>query len=227
MKKNIKDYREKELKSFVIGNILLILLETGLIHEIVSPMQADNIWMAISKLFTSSVLSSILYIFVFIFDSIISGECKDKIVWMHKNLPGRRIFTEIRENSKDSRFTSEDAKIAYADVYQRIDNEKDTKKKADIQNDKWYQLYQKYEDEAQVSTVHRDYLLCRDMSLMMIWILVGYFVLSWYLRQVLSWKLMLTFLVEFIIIWIAARIKGERFVYNVIAKDLADKKNKK
>ena len=69
MEKNIKDYREKELKTFVLGNILLFLVITGVINDIASLIGEDNLWKAIAELFESSILSSIVYIFVFVFDS--------------------------------------------------------------------------------------------------------------------------------------------------------------
>ena len=48
MEKNIKDYREKELKTFVLGNILLILVITGAINDIASLIGEDNLWKAIA-----------------------------------------------------------------------------------------------------------------------------------------------------------------------------------
>lgn len=34
MERNLKDYREKELKMYVMGNILIILVGTGMIKDI-------------------------------------------------------------------------------------------------------------------------------------------------------------------------------------------------
>lgn len=33
---NIKDYREKELKSYIIGNILLLLSHSGNLHKLIT-----------------------------------------------------------------------------------------------------------------------------------------------------------------------------------------------
>lgn len=221
MEKNLKDYREKELKAFVFGNILLILLGTGLIYKIVEPLEIDSIWKAIAELFGSSILSAIIYIFVFVLDTIVTSDFKYRVAWPIAGLPGNRIFTEIRENNRDDRFTTELALEAYSSVYKMIDAEKDRKKCAKIQNSNWYKLYQKYESVAQVAISQRDFLLCRDMMVMMIWIIIGFMFLSCYLGQGVSCKLVTVLIIEFLALWRATRVKGRRFAYNVIAKDLA------
>ena len=220
MEKDIKAYREKELKAFVLGNILLILIGTGLIYNIVQPLETDNVWKAVAELFGSSVLLAIIYIFVFIFDAIIPGKIKDRIIWPIVGLPGNRIFTNIRQHNKDNRFTTQTALKEYSDLYQQIDAEKDKKERAKIQNEFWYVLYQKYEKHAQVYTSQRDFLLCRDMTAMLLWIFIGAMLLSWYLKAGILNKLWIVFAVEFFLVWIAARVKGKGFAYNVIAKDL-------
>ena len=220
MEKDIKDYRDKELRIFVFGNILLILLGTGFVQSITQLLGEDNVWKAVAGLFDSSILSAVLYIYIFILDSIIPGEFKDKIIWPIRRLPGNWIFMDIKNNNKDERFTTEMALKMYSDLYQQIEVEKDKKKRAKIQNEFWYKLYQKYESRAQVFVSQRDFLLCRDMAVLMVWVFVGAVALSLY-RGGISCKLWSVLVVEFFVIWIAARVKGERFAYNVIAKDLA------
>lgn len=65
------------------------------------------------------------------------------------------------------------------------------------------------------------FLLLRDMTIMMLWIGFMYVFLSWYIKRPLSCKLITVFIIEFMLMWIGARVKGNRFAYNVIAKDLA------
>ena len=95
MDSDLKNYREKELKSFVLGNILLILMETGIVDNIVQLMSSSDLWKAAAELFESSIISSIIYIFVFCFDSILQGRLKDKVIWPIKGLPGNTIFLDI------------------------------------------------------------------------------------------------------------------------------------
>lgn len=221
MEKNIKDYREKELKTFVLGNILLFLVITGVINDIASLIGEDNLWKAIAELFESSILSSIVYIFVFVFDSIVQGKLKDRIIWPIKGLPGNRIFLDIAQKDKDERITKEMAQNVYKDIYEEIKATKDKKKVAKMQNGSWYRIYQKYENQAQVYISQRDYLLFRDMTIMTLWIGVIHFLLSWFLKRSVPIELIKMLVAEFLLLWIAARVKGERFTYNVIAKDVA------
>lgn len=106
MDSDLKNYREKELKSFVLGNILLILMETGIVDNIVQLMSSSDLWKAAAELFESSIISSIIYIFVFCFDSILQGRLKDKGIWPIKGLPGNTIFLDIDKTIKMSVFLS-------------------------------------------------------------------------------------------------------------------------
>lgn len=90
-----------------------------------------------------------------------------------------------------------------------------------MQNGSWYRIYQKYENQAQVYISQRDYLLLRDMTIMTLWIGVIHFLLSWFLKRSVPIELIKMLVAEFLLLWIAARVKGERFTYNVIAKDVA------
>lgn len=222
MEKNIKDYREKELKTFVLGNILLTLTITGAINDIATLIGEDDLWKAIAELFESSILSSIVYIFTFVFDSVVQGKIKEKIIWPIKGLPGSRVFSDISQKDKDERFTKEMAKTKYKNIYEQIEETKDKKKIARMQNENWFRIYQKYENQAQVYISQRDYLLLRDMTIMTLWIVVMNFLLYWCLKKNLPIELIEMLITEFVILWIATRIKGERFIYNVIAKDLAE-----
>ncbi|RHU91147.1 hypothetical protein DXC08_14665 [Clostridium sp. OM07-9AC] len=58
----MKDYRKDELKTYVIGNILIIVMFSGLFKIFFS--LSDGTIDIISKLLGSALLSSILYIYV-------------------------------------------------------------------------------------------------------------------------------------------------------------------
>ena len=62
---NIKDYREKELKNYVIGNVLFFLVFSGKIQKIIEfgINNSVNIWGTIIE---SALLSSIIYIYIFL-----------------------------------------------------------------------------------------------------------------------------------------------------------------
>ena len=119
------------------------------------------------------------------------------------------------------RFSKQTARKVYEKLYTQIDSCKDKKECEKIQNQYWYAIYQKYESQAQIYMAQRDFLLLRDMTIMMLWIGFMYVFLSWYIKRPLSCKLITVFIIEFMLMWIGARVKGNRFAYNVIAKDLA------
>ena len=137
----------------------------------------------------------------------------------------RREMTFHR--AKAQKFSEDDAKIAYSEIYDKIEAETDIRKRNIIQNKTWYKIYQKHESQAQVYVSHRDFLLCRDMSIMTIWIFIGFEILSLFIGTGLLSGLTTVFIIEFLIIWIATRVKGKRFAYNVIAKDLGSSKENK
>ena len=60
---DIKDYRNSELKNYVIGNILLVLYFSGMFSKIFSEDVNSNldIW---SIVIESALISSIIYIYV-------------------------------------------------------------------------------------------------------------------------------------------------------------------
>ena len=64
----MKDYRKEELKTYVIGNILIILLFSGVFEKIFYLPEDLSVGVTdiVSKLLGSALLSSIIYIYVFI-----------------------------------------------------------------------------------------------------------------------------------------------------------------
>lgn len=157
MDSDLKNYREKELKSFVLGNILLILMETGIVDNIVQLMSSSDLWKAAAELFESSIISSIIYIFVFCFDSILQGRLKDKVIWPIKGLPGNTIFLDIDKNNKDERFSKQTARKVYEKLYTQIDSCKDKKRNAKNPEPILVRDISKYESQAQIYMAQRDF----------------------------------------------------------------------
>lgn len=69
---DIKDYRNNELKNYVIGNILLVLYFSSIFDNLFTlDINSNlNIW---KTLIESALVSSIIYIYVFLLDSLIPG----------------------------------------------------------------------------------------------------------------------------------------------------------
>ena len=126
MDNNLKDYREKELKNYVIGNALIIIVLLGIFNTLLDVKMdesTNNILLTLSsEIISAGIFSSILYTYVFILDAIIPGNWKDSICNLCRPLPGEIIFEEIREKANDKRFTKEKALQKYANIYEIIDN---------------------------------------------------------------------------------------------------------
>ena len=84
-----------------------------------------------------------------------------------------------------------------------------------------YGIYKKHKTEKMIEVSNRDYLLCRDLTSVNIIILIMYLGLSVVLQMfTLKWKAIVFLAFMYIISMIAARIKAQRFVLNVIAEDV-------
>lgn len=224
MSEDLKDYRNNELNSFVIGNALIILLFSGFWDKLFFSSTELTFLTLLQTLFSSAVFSSIIYVVVFISDSILSQGLKNKLIWLFTGRPGDNIFTNIRKNSTDFRFTSEQALDAYSAIYREIDQvEGDNKKRRRIENSSWYKIYKKYERHPQIHHSQRDFLLCRDMTSMTIVISICYIIMQRYRGEKISFKLIGFLFFEFVITWYAAYNKSKAFAYNVIAHDLSVK----
>ena len=225
MENDIKKYREKELKSYVIGNIILILLGLKYIDSILFAIGTENYGATLEFLTSSSLVSSLVYIYTYIIDALVPGDVKNIIIWWNKGIPGNRVFSEIKKNNKDKRFTTEEVLEKYKFVYNEIKKKTETERK-NIENSAWYSAYQKNESSAQVFVSNRDWLLCRDMCVMTLWIIIGSILAFVSVKKMPPIWLLGVLIVEFIGTLIAARVKSIRFVYNVIAKDVHKKTEK-
>lgn len=223
MDNNLKDYREKELKNYVIGNALIIIVLLGIFNtlfDVKMDESTNNILLTLSsEIISAGIFSSILYTYVFILDAIIPGNWKDSICNLRRPLPGEIIFEEIREKANDKRFTKEKALKKYANIYEIIDN-LIGKEKRKASNDAWYSIYLKYENKAKIFISQRDYLLCRDLCISTLYIGLLYFVLWAFSIVAFDYRIVILLIVELIATNFAMRGKQKRFAYNVIAMDI-------
>lgn len=222
----MKDYRKEELKTYVIGNILIILMFSGVFEKIFYLPEDLSVGVTdiVSKLLGSALLSSIIYIYVFILDSLVPSKLKDFIVYFPCGRPGDKIFEKVREKRIDPRFTQEDATIKYQETYKELDLIFDKKKKHAFQNSKWYGIYQSIEENPTVALAQKDFLLNRDMCNITVAILILYVLISW-ISKIYTIKVgaLMWLLVEILLTNIAAKGKAKRFALNVIAKDIHSK----
>lgn len=79
----------------------------------------------VNKVLGISVFSGIIYVFVFILDSIFDSTTKKYIVNLKFKLPGQVVFSNLKNKKyKDIRFTLEDVENKYKDIYDNMPNEK-------------------------------------------------------------------------------------------------------
>ena len=82
MDKNIKEYRDTDLKSFVIANMIFIMIGIGKLNPIVKPIGDTSMFDVINTLFASTLFSALVFLFVFIADSLIPASLKNRIIWL-------------------------------------------------------------------------------------------------------------------------------------------------
>ena len=212
---SIKDYRNKELVAYIITNALVLLVILNILNLKETLLSSENI----SKIINSVLITSCLSIFAFLGDSILSGDIKDILVDLWRGRPGGKVFTKIKDNNKDIRFTTEQALEKYTDVYSNLPTT--SKERYKYENSKWYSMYHKYQKVEKIYNANRDYLLCRDMHIATYMMTVLYIVIGLLSAAVdVTWQCVLYEIGFLVITNVAARQKAKRLVYNVIAYDL-------
>lgn len=97
--KNLKEYRDKELKWFLFANILLMIISSGLL---VFGETIDSWIKGVSSVLNVTVFSSAIYILTFVFDSVVPSRVKVFLVFLWRKQPSATIFTDLeRKFSND------------------------------------------------------------------------------------------------------------------------------
>ena len=218
---DLKDYRKKEIPMLLLGNILVLLYFLKIFD--VTQISKDNMeWInLIFTILNSTILSSVLYIFTIVLDGIFSDKIKYKLLYLFfGKMPGEVVFSEIKKNNKDIRFSYEDLYKNHPEIFDNMPSEIKAQRK--YENKEWYKLLKKHQSKDMVFQSHRDSLMLRDMYCNNILVLIMYLVLSVgfgvlkFSLHYIIFVILLTVLLN-----IAARNKGKRFVYNVIASDMS------
>lgn len=228
--KNLKDYRNKELKYYaIINSLILILLSVDFLsvlriggYEAEILKNANTIWISLAMKFISVGLFSVLpYVFVFLMDSLISSEMKYRICYFpFGKKPGYTIFSQQREKNVDDRFTKEQMLRKYRAIYQKIDKIRRKNEKELFENSSWYQIYEKYREDSMIFNANRDYLLCRDLCVMSYSVSALYFLLCLLGLTALKISLVAFLFLEICATGIMFRIKGKRLALNVLTLDI-------
>jgi hypothetical protein len=222
----MKSYRHQEMKYLVILYALLFLLMcTNLELEFPLDLPGSE-WYLFFSISNSVVLAGIVSLATFIMDCFISSSAKDRLLGMFL-IPksGSTVFSKIKDGKiRDDRIYLPKAIEYYDDIIKELPAKKKERRK--LENSKWYAIYCRYQERGAVAQSQRDYLLCRDMFVQTV-SFIAFYLISLILfgdRVQFSLKFVGTLCSFGLIINIAAHSKMKRFVYTVIALDLAEKK---
>ena len=94
------------------------------------------------------------------------------------------------------------------------------KKKEKYENAEWYKLYNNYKNESKILIANRDFLLCRDITIITIMLIIIYLILVILKIIVFSKNIVVVMLIELIVSNISMRGKAKRLAYNVISEDI-------
>lgn len=212
--RNLKKYRGKELKWFLLANIILMLVGSGVLDF--SKVESISI-SDISSLLGITAVSSAIYIYTFILDSVLPSRVKVFLVFLWKRQPSYTIFTDMERKFEDDRFKLEDAKKKYSQIYERIKSEPSSFDQTPL----WYEIYNKHRNNTIVFGSNRDYLLLRDMHSQTIVTTLVYIFLWWFSGLLtFSWKFVIYLAIITICLNVGARIQGKKMVYNVLSVDV-------
>lgn len=217
-----KSYRNKELKYFVLSNLLIVLLLNDTLKLLISLNFNTSIFEIIQLVLTGSFL----YLFVFVLDSLIPISLKSKMLMYFRikkdykffQMPGEYIFTKLKNGSKDLRISKERVMNRYKFIYEKMP-ENDYKRR-EYENDNWYNLYRKYEKKGRIETAHKEYLLCRDMVSSFCLFALIYIILFCIGLVNLTYHIFGYFVFMYIVLLICSRNKANRYIINVIVEDI-------
>ena len=215
--KNLKDYRDKELPLYIIANILVFLI----VHQFISIDASDvpNTVVILSQLFISTVLSAIAFSFILVVECLFTSNFKDKLLFLFGlfKMPGSTIFTRIKNNNRDRRFSYQSVKEKHPDIYDNLPIEKKTKQQ--YENEKWYAIYSQHRDISMIHNSQRDWLLYRDIYISTLVMIILYIITTVIRFVEFNFLYLLFLLIMAIVINFGANRKAARFAYNVIAYD--------
>lgn len=234
---DIKEYRKNELRDFVLVNVLMILYFSEMLEPLFESLGSQEfstglLYMA-QVVFENAFVTAVVYVYVFIFDSLIAGDAKFKVTYFGiKGMPGETVFTELRKGMiKDNRFTMEDFLFVYSGFFKKLDSDTctDIKAKRRYENSFWYKLYTKYaSSEQKLGVAQKDYLLCRDMTMACLYLMPLYLIGCMLISDMkFSMNVVIMLVIEIFLCDVAMRSKGRRFAVDVIAIDLAKRSNEK
>jgi len=202
-------YIKTENRKWLIGYLLLHIVIFALFCGLVN-LTFSDVNQLLSKLKDpQGFLPLLAVIFSIVLEGLLSNPIKEFLVfWRIRNrLPGHRAFSVI--GPKDARVNMEKVNALFSNGLPS-----DPK----LQNNEWYDLYNKYGDERRVFYSHKAFLLTRDLTALTATVIplsfIGHLIAGSQWNMVGNHFLIL--LAILVLISISARNYGNRFVANVL-----------
>lgn len=222
----IKDYKNKELKQFVMAYFLVAVAAVG--FYALSSVKVVGVLSALFEMVTIDIFVGAISILVIILNELWSDKAKTKIVY--KSMPSDSVFSKIATGKVDATgFDLEKAKTMYSHLAEASANR---------QTAEWNSMLKKSRDEqlGNVVEAERMQLMTRDMCISTVSLLIMNLVALLLLTIVLGnfcgavkiFSIPLIYLiVMFFITRGAARNRAGRFVMLVIKNDVQRELSKK
>lgn len=203
----IKNENRKWLIGYLLLHIVIFALFCGLVN-----LTFSDVNQLLSKLKgPQGFLPLIAVTFSIVLEGLFSNSIKEFLVfWRVKNrLPGHRAFSRIGPG--DPRVKMEKVETLFPDG---LPSDPKT------QNQEWFQLYKKYEDERRVFYSHKAFLLTRDLTALTAAVIplsvIAHLIAGTQGSTIVYHVLFLLGLL--ILISLPARNYGNRFVANVLVE---------
>lgn len=224
---NLENYRQNEVKMFAVANLLLILVTTSLFNSYDLNNRNIDLVYGFIQILKACSIPAIIYIYVLIVVSCIPTQLKLKLSLFFFNPPGFSVFSNIKRYDVDIRFTKNQAKSRYQTIYEKINHIKNVEELGRFENSCWYKIYQQYRNIPKIYCAQRDFLVCRDITLIALIMFFGILVFSqiFQIRDI-TVSLIFTF-IEYVIGCFATTFNAKRFVYGVIAEDISSSTTEK
>ena len=215
----IKDYKEKELKQFVIAYFLVAVAAVGFYS--LSSAKSVGVLSAFFEMITIDIFVGAISVLVTILNELWPDKVKTKIVY--KNMPSDSVFSEIVTGTADATgFDLEKAKIMYSHLAEASANK---------QTAEWNLMLKKSRDEQRGNVIEaeRMQLMTRDICISTVSLLIMNLVALLLLAIVLgnlggAIKILgipfVYLIIMFFITRGAARNRAGRFVMLVIKNDV-------
>jgi hypothetical protein len=220
--KTLKQSNLSYLRGFIILNVggFLIVSKTD-ISGIVELLDLDiNSNKIINKLVEDAIGGSfvlaLLYILVTLLSGLLDSTTKERLVFLRWNdvLPSCHAF---------SKHMYEDPRID-PEIIEKNNGILPTEPSK--QNSLWYRIYKKYQNEQPVLDAHKNFLLMRDLCGIHLICLIGLGIAGYFAIEDKNHYAIYLSVMAFILILLvlAARNYGIRFVTNVLALETCSKK---